>query len=124
MIPAPVPHEAASMVKIPDMTAAEKQSEVMRRLNRLGEIRGELSVRKSNLREHLIRVAAAGKKADNILKLVSKPVFDTGVDRWPSFEEVLETVSSMSELRNEADQLIGELRDLGVDDGLLAINGK
>ena len=106
------------------MTAAEKQSEVMRRLERLGAIRGEVSVRKSNLREHLLRVAAAGKKADNILKLLSEPVFDPGRDRWPTFEEVSETVSSMSELRNEADQLIAELRDLGVDGGLLTINGK
>ena len=106
--------------KVQGMTPAEKQSEVMQRLERLSKIREELSVLKSNHRKQLEEVVAAGKYIDN--RFVD--IFGDISERWPSSIEVVTTRKSMSELRDEADQLIGELRDLGVDEGLLTINGK
>ncbi len=105
--------------RVQGMTSEEKQAEVMRRLDRLGAIRGELSVLKSSKQKQLKEVVDAAKQITR-----NPSIFGKNAMHWPSSTEVYKTITAISEIREEADQLIGELKDLGVDEGLLTINGE
>ena len=99
------------------MTDSMKQNETMSRLRRLSEIRAELAIRKSALRDQLRLVVVAGKCCE-------QESLSDATEEWPSSKEVREIGSLISKLREEADVMIGELKDLGVDPELLTINGR
>ena len=112
--------------KVQDMTASEKQAEIVTRLDRLGDLRAELSVTRSNLRKKVALVADASKRFEAIRQSTRTDLSPDYLDEgpWPSSKELRVDAVVVTKLRNEADQLISELRDLGIDGDLLTINGK
>ena len=112
--------------KVRDMTATEKQAEIVTRLDRLSDLRGKRAVARSNLRKKVALVADASKRFEAIRQTTKTDLSPDYLDEspWPSSEELRADAVVVTNLRNEADQLISELRDLGIDGDLLTINGK
>lgn len=107
------------------MTDSQKQSEIADRITRLSKIRGELAVANSNLGKSTKALADVG------LYYVPRVYSPHQVPRkqpekpseWPSSETVSSQEKQVTELKSEADSLITELKELGVDEGLFRING-
>ena len=103
------------------MTDSQKQSEIVERIKRLSDLRGELAVASSKLNKMVRAVAEAGRHyAGYISKIPSRAPKPS---EWSSSEEVSSQEQVIVDLKREADVIIGELKDLGVDDGLFKING-
>ena len=99
------------------MTETQKQSEIALRITRLNDIRSDLTVAKSKWRKQCGALKEAGLHADHIGPESS---FNNS---WPTPEAFYKTVSEIKSIRKEADTLISELRDLGIDADLFKING-
>lgn len=101
------------------MTENEKQFELVRRLNRLNDIRAELAVANSKLQDMKIKVTNAGRHFS-----LTSDGGSSRQDTWPSSDLVHSQEDVIARLRSEADSLIGELRDMGISGDIFTINGK
>ncbi len=106
------------------MTDTKKQSEITDRLKRLSEIREELTVAKSKRSKDLRKIALAGRFFSRHLPQESRGVRDPGEPvSWPSSDEVNVLQKEIDEFKHEADEILSELKALGIDSELFKING-
>ena len=96
------------------MNDLEKQSEIGKRIAKLHEIKAELVVKRRFLSADRESLARAGRHAHQ---------WPMDSDEWPSRQELAAANEAVTTLQDEADALIEELGDLGVDESLFRING-
>ncbi len=105
------------------MTETERHHEIGARIDRLKEIRAELTVARSRHQEGLGRLSAVGgritRAADGKYALPPLPPFAP----WPSQDQFVEWDATISRLKAEAGILIQELTSLGLDPELFKLNG-
>ena len=106
------------------MTDSQKQSEIASRITRLSNIRSELAVANSNLRQSVKALAEVGRYyVPRVYKPYDRPPPPEKPSDWPSSETVASQEKSVAQLKSDADDVIAELKELGVDEGLFRING-
>ena len=113
------------------MTDADKQFEIAERITRLNEIRSELAVSKSKWRNGCKELMEAGIyyaersgqgqsqfSAQRRMMQVKEP------EAWPDPDELKSYSEQMRSLKEGADFIIKELKDIGgIDADLFKING-
>ena len=113
------------------MTDTDKQSEIARRITRLNEIRSELTVAKSRWRNGCKDLIDAAIYYGEISGQ-GPSQFDTPrrmrnrnePEAWPGPDELKGYSEKMSSLKDDANLIIKELKDIGgIDADLFKING-
>ncbi len=104
------------------MTDSDKESEIVVRITRLNDIRAELAIVRSAFNKNCYSLANAGRYYDAIVRDKNASRSDKP-DPWPSHDEVISIEGTIDTLKSEAETLISELRDLGIDGDLFKING-
>lgn len=109
------------------MTDGQKRNEIAVRIARLSEIRADLVVARSSLAEGLRHLAAgayeAGSNSAGELRWRPEAMTNRNVQPWPTKDELDERSASIDRLKREADVVLRELADLGVDSALFKLNG-
>ena len=106
------------------MTKDEQGKEIADRIARLSSIRGELVVNRASMKKSIDLLAAVGQLMQTSQNRVwPQPDYVEPIDPWPSKESLDSLANVISALKKEADALIGELKGLGLDPDLFAING-
>ena len=104
------------------MTTDEQGKEIATRITRLSSIRGELVVKMAAMHKNVELLDAVGR-AVHETHVWPPPDYWIPVEPWPTKESVDMLANEISDLRKEADTLIGELKGLGCDPDLFTING-
>lgn len=112
--PCECPPRSAIYGRVADMSAEQKNSEIGSRIVRLGEIRGERAVSRAKLDGFRKAISAAKESFSNE---------ESATLSWPNPQDVNTEKSRIASLNSEAETIILELKDLGVDSSLLRING-
>ena len=108
------------------MNYSQKKVEVADRIEKLSQLRAELAVARSELNKDLQKVSLAGYYYRNEVPSFSRPPRSFPTDKpenWPSSEDIASQENTVATFKSEADTILGELKDLGVDIDLFRING-
>ena len=108
------------------MNDSQKKGEIADRIKRLSELREELAVTRSTLNKSLGEVAMAGRYYSEHLPPSKVPEYNAVPVQpvtWPSSEDIASNEKIIAGFRREADTILAELKDLGVDSNLFKING-
>ncbi len=107
------------------MTATEKQNEIAVHITRLSDLRAEIAAARRKLQNGLNRLLSAAQAInhDSVTRGPSWADQHRNPEPWPSKAEVEEMDKELAGLKSEADHIIQDLTDLGVDSNLFKING-
>ena len=109
------------------MTDGEKRNEIAARIARLSEIRADLVVARSSLQEGMRRLVsgayATGGTAGGEPRWRPETMRNQKVEPWPTKDELDECSARIGHLKGQADVVLRELADLGVDSALFKLNG-
>lgn len=103
-----------------EVAVTEKEAEIGKRVSRLSELRGQLTLARSRIKEEQNRLHNASRKALKIISEDDGPLQDLS---WPTPDEIRHLSSNVKKVEKEVELLTGELKNFGVDADLFQIKG-